>query len=53
MQLTMIKVATRLYKKLQLDLVLRRPETSATEGDCVRSLIGLRSESDQIPFGVR
>ena len=30
-----------------LDVVLRRPETSATKGDGVRCLIGRRTESDR------
>lgn len=49
----MIEVATRLYKKLQLDLVLRRPENSATEENCVRGLIGLRSGSGRIAYAAR
>ena len=35
-----------------LELVLRRPETSATKGDGVRCLIGRRTESDRIANGI-
>ena len=36
-----------------LDVVLRRPETSATKGDGGRNLIGLRTESDRTADGIR
>ena len=36
-----------------LDLVLRRPETSATKGDCVQCPIGWWTESDRMADGIR
>ena len=36
-----------------LDVVLRRPETSATKGDGGRNLIGLRTKSDRTADGIR
>ena len=36
-----------------LDVVLRRPETSATKGDGVRCLIGRRTGSDRMADGIR
>ena len=35
-----------------LDVVLRRPETSATKGDGVRCPIGRRTESDRMADGI-
>ena len=35
-----------------LDLALRRPETSATKGDCVQCPIGWRTESDRMADGI-
>ena len=36
-----------------LDLVLRRPETSATKGDCVQCPIGWWTGSDRMANGIR